>query len=85
MDTTGIGEHQATIRQAICARTRFAGLDLDAQANAVNALQISAKQSAVPLFVVPTDEEAMIAIHTLRGAAHFREPGMTRSSPFSAA
>lgn len=63
--TGGIGEHQATIRQAICARARFAGLDLDAQANAVNALQISAKQSAVPVFVVPTDEEAMIAIHTL--------------------
>ena len=62
--TGGIGEHQAAIRQAVCARAHFAGLELEAQANALNALQVSAGHSAAPVFVVPTDEEAMIAIHT---------------------
>ena len=63
--TAGIGERSAEIRARICAGARWLGLELDAAANAATAPCISAAGSAVSAWVIPTDEELMIARHTL--------------------
>jgi acetate kinase len=61
--TAGIGEHSAAIREAICARAGFLQLELDSRANATHATRISTTRSGAGVFVVPTDEEQMIAMH----------------------
>ena len=63
--TAGIGENHAGIRQRICDRLAWLDLALDGRANAANALCISGQDSRVKVFVIPTDEERMIADHTL--------------------
>jgi acetate kinase len=55
----GIGEHSARVRAEVCAGMDWLGLALDAAANAANAPLISA--GTVPVRIVPTDEEAVIA------------------------
>jgi acetate kinase len=62
--TAGIGENAPAIRARVCALTAWMGIALDAEANARNATRISAEDSAVSVWVIPTDEERMIAIHT---------------------
>lgn len=62
--TAGIGEHAPAIRAAVCERLAWLGIKLDANANAANAVCISAADSRVAVHVIPTDEEAMIARHT---------------------
>jgi acetate kinase len=64
--TAGIGEHSAPVRAMICENLAWAGIKLDPAANAKNALKISAPDSRIPVYVVPTDEEGMIVQHTLR-------------------
>ncbi|WGD31620.1 acetate/propionate family kinase [Ancylobacter sp. WKF20] len=64
--TAGIGERSAPVRARIAERLAFLGLELDADANARNALRIHAPGSSLRAFVIPTDEEGMIARHTLR-------------------
>jgi acetate kinase len=59
--TAGIGEHQPEVRTAVCARLGWLGVDLDREANAANALVISAGASRVTVLVLPTDEEQIIA------------------------
>lgn len=59
--TAGIGENQPAIRAGICARLMWLGVDFDPQANAVNTLRISSPASRIAAFVVPTDEEQVIA------------------------
>ncbi|TNF21303.1 MAG: acetate/propionate family kinase [Rhodobacteraceae bacterium] len=59
--TAGIGENSARTRQAICAHLGWLGVEVDAAANAENAVRISSDGSAVDVLVVPTDEEAVIA------------------------
>ena len=66
MFTGGMGSHSALIRQRICDGSAWAGIDLDHQANAAHALRISANHSAASAWVIPTDEEAIIADHTLK-------------------
>jgi acetate kinase len=63
--TAGIGEHSPEIRKAVCTGLGWLGVELDAAANEKNATLISAGQSRVAVRVIPTDEEAMIARHTL--------------------
>src|SRR5262249_23522245 len=63
--TAGIGENSAVIRAAIAARLGLLGAVLDEKANAAQALRISASDSRVALYVIATDEELMIARHTL--------------------
>ena len=63
--TAGIGEHSAPVRAALCAKLAWLGVKLDEQANASNGPRISATDSAVSVWVIPTDEELMIAQHTL--------------------
>jgi len=64
--TAGIGEHAPAIRKAIAHRSRWLGLDLDEQANEAGMLCISAPDSRIKAYVIPTDEERMIALHTLK-------------------
>ena len=63
--TAGIGENSPKTRAAISARLAWLGVSLDPEANASNAQTISGRDSRVPVYVVPTDEELMIARHTL--------------------
>ncbi|CAA7625920.1 acetate/propionate family kinase [Magnetospirillum sp. UT-4] len=62
--TAGIGERSAVIRERVCALAEWLGVKLDPQANQRNDLAIGAADARVPVFVVPTDEELMIARHT---------------------
>jgi|RhiMetdeSRZDD1v2_1073273.scaffolds.fasta_scaffold210734_2 acetate kinase len=64
--TAGIGENAPAIREAVVRRLAWLGLELDATANAESKLVITHKQSRFPCYVVATDEELMIATHTLR-------------------
>src|SRR5579859_3533773 len=63
--TAGIGENSALVRARVTAQLAWLGAVLDPAANASHATLISAPQSRVPVYVVPTDEELMIARHTL--------------------
>ncbi len=63
--TAGIGENDARLREELCARLAWMGVRLDPEANDRNAYRIDAPGSAVALRVIPTDEELMIARHTL--------------------
>lgn len=67
--TAGIGERSPTIRARICAGLAWLGLSIDEAANAASARRISAKASVVAVFVLPTDEESVIARHTLATAS----------------
>jgi acetate kinase len=62
--TAGIGEHSAIVRAALCEKLGWLGVRLDSAANAANDRVISTKDSAVSVWVIPTNEELMIAEHT---------------------
>lgn len=64
--TAGIGEHSAEIRRRIVESSAWLGLDLDPVANAAHDSRISMPASRVSAWVVPTNEEWMIARHTAR-------------------
>ena len=63
--TAGIGEHAAPVRAATGERLAWLGVRIDAAANARADTVISTPDSRVDVRVIPTDEEAMIAQHTL--------------------
>ena len=62
--TAGIGERSAEIRRRICEASAWLGLTLDDSANAAHGPRISTSASRVSAWVVPTNEELMIARHT---------------------
>jgi len=62
--TGGIGEHAAPVRDAVCRGCAWLGLALDAEANARGGPRLSAPDSRVAAWVVPTNEELVIARHT---------------------
>ena len=63
--TAGIGEHSAPVRAALCSKLGWLGVKLDETANVSNGPRISTPNSGVSVWVIPTDEELMIAQHTL--------------------
>ncbi|BCH20572.1 acetate/propionate family kinase [Mesorhizobium sp. L-8-3] len=63
--TAGVGENSAAIRARIAERLAWLGAKVDAAANDTGATCISTPASRVGLYVIPTDEELMIARHTL--------------------
>ncbi|MDE5444273.1 acetate/propionate family kinase [Bradyrhizobium sp. CSA207] len=63
--TAGIGENSATIRARVAEQLRWLGVSLDQAENARHSRLISGSNSLIPVYVVPTDEELMIAQHTL--------------------
>lgn len=71
--TAGIGERAAVIREAVCRQAAWLGVRLDEAVNRAapvlpdgQSLRISAPDSGVRVWVMPTDEELMIARHTRR-------------------
>ncbi|HET7794311.1 MAG TPA: acetate/propionate family kinase, partial [Rhizobacter sp.] len=62
--TAGIGEHAAVIRERVCRQAKWLGVEFDAAANQAGGPRISTPSSAVSAWVVPTNEELMIARHT---------------------
>ncbi|MGF1628619.1 MAG: acetate/propionate family kinase [Kiloniellaceae bacterium] len=62
--TAGIGERSAPIRAAIAGRLAWLGAELDADANAGGKAHIGTAGSELGLWIIPTDEESMIARHT---------------------
>ncbi len=67
--TGGIGEHDAMLRAAACERLAWLGIALDPAANRAASGRISADASAVEAWVIPTDEEVIIARHTAAALA----------------
>jgi acetate kinase len=71
--TAGVGENSPTMRSRILKRLGWLGATLDSTANASGGPRISQKDSRVAVYVIPTNEELMIARHTLsvlsKGAA----------------
>jgi acetate kinase len=64
--TAGIGEHSPVIRRRVCEACAWLGIDLDQAANSANEPRISRATSAVSVWMIPTNEELMIARHTGR-------------------
>ena len=64
--TAGVGENSAEIRRRVCEASRWLGVELDAEANDAGGPRISAPRSRVSAWVIPTNEELMIARHTGR-------------------
>jgi acetate kinase len=62
--TAGIGQHAAAIRERVCRDAAWLGVELDAAANAKDGPRIGVSGSRVSVWVIPTDEELMIARHT---------------------
>jgi len=62
--TAGIGENSAEVRRRICESCKWLGVEMDAEANARNLSRISLAGSRVSAWVIPTNEELMIARHT---------------------
>lgn len=62
--TGGIGEHAAPVRERICRQAAWLGVQLDLFSNTHNGPCISVEGSAVSAWVIPTDEERVIAQHT---------------------
>lgn len=63
--TAGIGERAAAVRSAVASQLGWLGLELDAAANDGNGPRISRADSRVAAWVIPTNEELMIAKHCL--------------------
>ena len=61
----GIGEHAWHVRERVLEGMEWIGVELDRFANKAGASVISSERSRVRVFVIPTDEEAMIARHTI--------------------
>ena len=65
--TAGIGENQIRVRQAVCDNLKFMGVEIDKDLNNVQSeeREISKPDSKVKVFIIPTDEEMMIAEETM--------------------
>jgi acetate kinase len=63
--TAGIGEHSTLIRNRICREAAWLGVEIDPAANERGDTCISTPRSRVSAWVIPTNEELMIARHTL--------------------
>ena len=67
--TAGLGENQSGLRSKICQQLKYFGIEMDEELNEKTRLgaegTISAKNSAIPVVVIPTNEELVIAQDTL--------------------
>jgi acetate kinase len=61
--TAGIGEHIPEIRRRVCENAAWLGIDLDQSANLAGGARITGKGSRTSAWVIPTDEDLMIARH----------------------
>jgi acetate kinase len=83
--TGGIGENAVSIRARVCRDANWLGLELDEEANQKGGPCISRMNSCVSAWVIPTNEELMIALHTRRlleaGGRSSRSKSSNRSNP----
>ncbi|MDM9627707.1 acetate/propionate family kinase [Rhizobium sp. S152] len=70
--TAGVGENQPEIRGRISERLHWLGLELDDGRNEANSQVISTPSSRIKTFVIPTDEEQVIADEALSVLSHHR-------------
>lgn len=63
--TAGIGEHAPEIRRRVCSDASWLGLDIDDAANAADGPRITKAGSRTSAWAIPTDEDLMIARHTI--------------------
>ena len=61
--TAGIGENAPIVRERVCLGAKWLGIRLDAEANRRGGPRISTMDSPIPVWVIPTNEELMIALH----------------------
>ena len=78
--TAGIGENSSRIRELIAGQLAWLGVTVDPVENERHALLISRSDSRIPVYVVPTDEELMIAQHTLSFLLNKSSPNPHRES-----
>jgi acetate kinase len=64
--TAGVGENDPVLRARVCADAAWLGIEIDKKANESGSLKISEGDTTPAVWVIPTDEERMIAVHTLR-------------------
>ncbi|MGO9172062.1 MAG: acetate/propionate family kinase [Rhodomicrobium sp.] len=62
--TAGIGEHATEIRRRVCEQAAWLGFEIDETANAAGGPRITAGGGKVSAWVIPTDEDLMIALHS---------------------
>jgi acetate kinase len=62
--TAGIGEHAPPVRERVCLNASWLGVEVDRDANAAGGPRISTPSSRTAAWVIPTNEELMIARHT---------------------
>jgi acetate kinase len=72
--TAGIGENSVSMRAQIAEKLAWLGAEMDPVANAAGKMLISRKSSRLAVYVIPTNEELMIARHTLALISHHGEP-----------
>jgi acetate kinase len=73
--TAGIGERSAEIRERVCTRAALLGIEFDHAANRAGGPRISTAASQIAVYAIPTDEELMIARHTLAVLRRAPTPG----------
>ena len=61
--TAGIGENAPIVREQVCLGAKWLGIRLDPEANRRGGPRISSVGSPIPVWVIPTNEELMIALH----------------------
>jgi acetate kinase len=64
--TAGIGEHAPEIRRRVCEQAAWLGISIDKAANAAGEARITTSDSGISAWMIPTDEDLMIARHTWR-------------------
>jgi acetate kinase len=73
--TAGIGEHAAEIRRRVCDGAAWLGIDLDPAANKAGGPRLTRSTSRASVWMIPTDEDLMIARHTRRLFESAPRPG----------
>lgn len=68
--TAGIGENSPEIRSRVASGLAWLGMDIDPALNATGGPRISSRKSRITCLVIPTDEELMIARHTMNVVRH---------------
>ena len=76
--TAGIGEHAPEIRRRVCEKAAWLGLEIDDAANEAGGPRITKADSKISAWVIPTDEDLMIARHTWRLIGESKERTIDR-------
>ncbi len=63
--TAGVGENSNTLREQVCENLKYLGIEISKQANKDSKIIISSENSKAKVFVIPTQEELMIAKHSV--------------------